>query len=167
MCFEWKNAQLWAKKCQLVRSPSQSILIFDEILSLNIGMRPLFLKWRFYTNHNLLRKGTATAIQSNGEKLCWWRGSNSRPCVPWWWTAVMAAFFQRIPGKVAVWYDHPKSRPVMSGCHCMVNCDPDQDSGLFWSKQHRPTAGLTARCYRAMYEGSIWRQSTLVTLISL
>ena len=41
------------------------------------------------------------------------------------------------PGVVAAWYDHPKSRPVRSGHHFMVRCDPDQDLGLFQPKQHQ------------------------------
>ena len=55
-----------------------------------------------------------------------------------------ASFFQlsQHPGIVAVWFNHPKS-----SCHFMVRYDPDQDVGLFWSKQHRSTARVTARCH--------------------
>ena len=52
----------------------------------------------------------------------------------------LASFFRlsQCPGIVAVWYNHPKSSPVGSGCHFMVRYDTDQDLGLFQPKQHWP-----------------------------
>ena len=102
--------------------------------------------------HNLFRIVTFTAIQSNGEKLCQLWSSNAQPCIPQWQTTILTAFFQlsQSPGKVAARYDHLKSRPVWSGHHYLIRCDPDQDLGLLRPKQHRPHTRLTARHYHPL-----------------
>ena len=64
-------------------------------------------------------------------------GDGAQPCVPRWRTTILTAFFRLIsqcPGKVAAWYDHPKS---LCG-HYVARFNPDQDLGLFGPKQHRP-----------------------------
>ena len=75
-----------------------------------------------HNGHSLFRVGTVTAIQNNGEKLFWGRGSNSRPFIPQWRTTILTAFFQlyQHPGKAAAWYDHPKTCLVRSPLYDQV-----------------------------------------------
>ena len=84
-------------------------------------------------------------------------GSNPRPCAPHGKQLFLTSFcwLSQRPGVVAVWYNHPKSRPVRSGCHFMVRYDPDQHLGLFWSK-HAYCLPLT--CPVAFSIFSLWAQ---------
>ena len=59
-------------------------LTFKDFLNIcTISEVKILPKLHSHNGLKLFRIGIVTAIQSNGEKLCRQRGSNSRPCIPW------------------------------------------------------------------------------------
>ena len=125
--------------CYWLYSRSRSAMF----IFLNIGTRPIFLKWKFQITLSQWSQPVQNSHSDYrlwfGENLCQRWGSNLRPCTPRWQTMIQTVFLWLSwhPGIVAAWYDHPQSRPVRSGhWYFMARCDPDQDLGSFWRKRH-------------------------------